>query len=62
MKSFRGKFAKVYKCQDDKDKKVYAMKVMNKQDISMMLKSKKKAYEMLNEELVILKKMVSSSS
>jgi hypothetical protein len=27
----------------------------------MMLKSKKKAYEMLNEELVILKKMVSSS-
>lgn len=51
----------MYKCQDDKDKKVYAMKVMNKQDISMMLKSKKKAYEMLNEELVILKKMVSSS-
>jgi serine/threonine protein kinase len=37
------------------------MKVMNKQDISMMLKSKKKAYEMLNEELVILKKMVSRS-
>jgi hypothetical protein len=38
------------------------MKVMNKQNIGMILKSKMKAYEMLNEELVILKKMVSGST
>lgn len=38
------------------------MKVMNKHNIGMILKSKKKAYEILNDELVILKKMVSISA
>ena len=26
----RGKFARVFKCQDDNDKKYYAMKIVNK--------------------------------
>lgn len=57
---YRGKYAKVYKCLNDTDKKEYAMKILKKDKMNSNFKmAGKKAYNFLESEIAILKKLVS---
>ena len=56
---FRGNFAKVFACENQDDKKMYAMKCVNKKKLNKMLMGNKKAqYSFLESEMAILKKLV----
>lgn len=58
--TLRGKFSKVKKCLDQKTKEVFAMKIMDKVKLKRILVSKnKKAYDSVQTEIAILKKLVS---
>jgi serine/threonine protein kinase len=56
---YRGKYAKVYKCINDNDKKDYAMKILKKDKHNSNFKMQgKKVYNFLESEVAILKKLV----
>jgi serine/threonine protein kinase len=52
----QGKFAKVYKCMDQKTKQTYAMKIMNKTKLKKIFVGKnKRAYQAVETEIAVLK-------
>ena len=51
---FRGKFAKVFLCLNEKDKKLYAMKILKKKRFSLSFQNQ----DYVETELAILKKLV----
>lgn len=59
----QGKFSKVYKCQSESTGLFYAMKIIDKKTMKSMLQysinKEKKAYDFLESEIAILKKLVS---
>lgn len=56
---FRGKYAKVFKCINENDKKEYAMKILKKDKMNNNFKMQgKKVYNFLESEIAILKKLV----
>lgn len=57
---FRGKFAKVWHCIDDKEKKSYAMKIIKKNKTNWHLNLlKNNTFDFLEKEMAIMKKLVS---
>lgn len=57
---YRGKFASVKLCIDENTKQRFAMKVMNKKRLKRIFISKNKhAYNAVETEMAILKKLVS---
>lgn len=60
MAIYRGKFSNVFMCINELNKKVYAMKKINKRKLNKMyLITKKQEYNFVAIEMAILKKLVS---